>query len=445
MLDVFFHYDGPKLFSSVNELGQQYIAVFVDEDADGTELYLYVPITDGRLGAVQGGRITLRMIFQQPETGHAYIVRHALNGGQTLATSISAHNIPTEWLPGERAVLPLRTNQDRHALSARLDVSVRFIIDRLRSAGVPLPVLAVLARTFTAKPSSLAVAATRIFGWSLSELIDSGTLRRPDTSTAAGYFKSQTNQSPALETYTMWAHWIALLVDQAVPRQPTEIPESSHAIREDVLASHHILRFENLLQWCWDQGIAVVPLGDPGVFHGAIWSVDGRVVIVLKQRTKWESRWTFDLAHELGHAARHLADSSSSVVELAEVNPLAPNVDEDEREASEFAAELLLGEPETMARELAERTARAMKRLKAQVQAVAANHGVEADALANYMAWRLELEGEDWWATAATLQEASGRAPTTARASLLARIDWARLSDDDAALLRAALDGSPGP
>lgn len=159
---------------------------------------------------------------------------------------------------------------------------------------------------------------------------------------------------------------------------------------------------------------------------------------MLKQRTRWESRWSFDLAHELGHVARHLDASTPSVVELTEINLVAAE-DDDEQEANDFAGDLLLGNPDALAQELAQRTVGALPRLKGEVQNAARDHRVEADALANYMAWRLDLEGESWWGTAAKLQDASGRAPLLAREALLARIDWSRLTEDDAALLRAAL------
>ena len=58
------------------------------------------------------------------------------------------------------------------------------------------------------------------------------------------------------------------------------------------------------------------------------------------------------------------------------------------------------------------------------------------------MAWRLDLEGENWLGTAARLQDESGQAPQLAREALLERIDRTRLTEDDAALLRAALDWS---
>jgi transcriptional regulator with XRE-family HTH domain/Zn-dependent peptidase ImmA (M78 family) len=314
------------------------------------------------------------------------------------------------------------------------------VIRRLRGAGVPRKVVEHLSRALGNDSERLAAAAQRIFGWSAEDLGRGGGALSLDLAPAtAGRFKSQVNQDPMLATYTLWAHWLALLVDRGVPREPAQLPENPYAIREDILSRFGRLRFGELLAWCWEQGVAVLPLRDPGEFHGAVWSVEGRPIVVLKQRTPWESRWTFDLGHELGHIARHLDDTSPAVVELSEINPVVAE-DDDEQEANDFAGELLLGEPDRLAQELAERTLRALPRLKTEVQKAAKEHGVEADALANYMAWRLDLEGENWWGTAARLQDESDTAPMLARDALLERLDWASLTDDDAALLRAALD-----
>jgi Zn-dependent peptidase ImmA (M78 family) len=171
-----------------------------------------------------------------------------------------------------------------------------------------------------------------------------------------------------------------------------------------------------------------------------VWNIDGRVVIVLKQRTPWESRWTFDLGHELAHVARHLDASRSSVVEIDDANPLAPTDDDDEQEANDFAGELVLGDADALAQQVAERSRHRLPRLKREVQTAAQEHGVDPGALASYMAWRLELEGEDWWATAAKVQDLSTDAPRITRDALLERLDWEILTDEDAALLRAALD-----
>jgi transcriptional regulator with XRE-family HTH domain len=318
-------------------------------------------------------------------------------------------------------------------------LDVEAVAKRLRHAGVPRGVIDQMKNALGSHPARLTAAVERIFRWSPDQLAGTGGLPVRPAAAATGRFKSQVNQDPALATYTMWAHWLALSVDQAVPRGPAAVPENPYVIREEILQKHDRLRFPELLDWCWAHGVAVLPLQDPGEFHGAAWNIDGRVVIVLKQRTPWESRWTFDLGHELGHIARHLDTSRPSLVELAETNPLAPTDDDDEQEANDFAGELVLSDADAIAQEAAERSLHRLPRLKREVSAVAHEHKVDPGALASYVAWRLELEGQNWWATAAKLQDPAVDAPRLASIALLERLDWERLTDDDATLLRAAL------
>lgn len=316
---------------------------------------------------------------------------------------------------------------------------VELLEERLVKAGVSRRLVERLSGALDHQADRLIDTTGRIFGWTADDLLGAGTPKLDTSAFALGHFKTAVNQNPELATYTLWAYWLALLVDQAIERPPVDLPENPYAIREDILEQGGRLRFDELLSWCWEQSIAVVPLQDPGEFHGAVWTIQGRAVIVLKQRTPWESRWTFDLAHEIAHLARHVDEGHPSLVEIDEISPIN-NDDDDEQEANDFAGELLLGDPNLLARELSERTEHSLPRLKKETQKLAAERQVEADALANYMAWRLSLEDEDWWSTAASFQDESGRAPVLARGALFDRLDWAQLTADDAAVLKAALN-----
>jgi transcriptional regulator with XRE-family HTH domain len=324
------------------------------------------------------------------------------------------------------------------AASAEQPLELAAIEASLVKAGVTQRLVARLSSALDRQADRLGRASEQIFGWSAEELLAGANLQLDSGAFAQGHFKAAVNQDPALATYTLWAYWLALIVDQAIAREPVELPENPYAIREDILERHGRLRFEELLTWCWEQGVAVVPLNDPGEFHGAVWTIEGRAVVVLKQNTPWESRWTFDLGHELAHLARHVGLKNPAVVESQEIDPVESD-DDDEQEASDFAGELLLGRPDQLAHELAERAEHSLPRLKQEVIRLAEERDIEVDALANYMAWRLSKEGEDWWGTAGGLQDDSNRAFALAREMLISRVDWTQLDDDDSALLKAAL------
>lgn len=104
--EVFLDYDGPKLFSCRDPVGQRFIAVLVDEDED-SETYLYVPISADRLAAVRSGRLTLRSAFASSKDGTAYSVRTYLDRVDADVEALAHGEIPEDWLPAEAAVLNL--------------------------------------------------------------------------------------------------------------------------------------------------------------------------------------------------------------------------------------------------------------------------------------------------------------------------------------------------
>ena len=73
-------------------------------------------------------------------------------------------------------------------------------------------------------------------------------------------------------------------------------------MRDAIEAKQSRLTLRAVLSFAWDLGVRVLPLRDPGTFHGACWRYGGRNVIVLKQTATYEARWLFDLIHELYHA-----------------------------------------------------------------------------------------------------------------------------------------------
>ena len=148
-------------------------------------------------------------------------------------------------------------------------------------------------------PAAVLRRVRGIFGWSPTDLAGPGLPPLLGGPALAGRFKGQAREHRAASTYVMYAHKVAMLAEQAARRPDYHAPRADASeIAADVSASYGDLRFESLLRYCWDHGIVVVPLADRGQFHGACWLIGDRPVIVLKQRAGYDSRWTFDLAHE---------------------------------------------------------------------------------------------------------------------------------------------------
>jgi hypothetical protein len=180
----------------------------------------------------------------------------------------------------------------------------------------------------------------------------------------------------------------------------------------------------------------VLPLRDPGAFHGAFWRLDGRNVIVLKQRTQSEARWLFDLLHELSHASRQPDLTDRTVIEVTE----GPGTDEEEQECGLFAGDVMLdGRAEHLAAQCVTVARGNVRLLKSAVQQVAASDRVRVDALANYMAFRLSQQGQNWWGTAHNLQEIGADPWIAARDIALKYLDFGTLNEVDRSLLMRAL------
>jgi hypothetical protein len=272
-------------------------------------------------------------------------------------------------------------------------------------------------------------------------LFSSNALSVDQATIGATRFKKDTRQQIGqISAYTVYAHHLACLVLKATAHiSPRSIPTQSEAVREAILSSYGELSFTTTLRYLWDLGIPVLPLSDKGAFHGACWRINYRNVIVVKQQTQSDARWLFDLLHELRHAGQDPEQAQFEVVE-ADTVLLAEQVTNEEKVASAFAGNVILHE---RAEELTQFCVRAahgrVEALKRVVPLIAEREQVAVDALANYLAFRLSLQGINWWPTAMTLQTPTNTAWSTARELILQKIHLNILEDSEQQLLLQAL------
>jgi Zn-dependent peptidase ImmA (M78 family) len=206
-----------------------------------------------------------------------------------------------------------------------------------------------------------------------------------------------------------------------------------------VRAQYGELSFKTALDYIWNLGIVVLPLDDPGAFHGACWRIKGRNVIILKQKTKSEARWLFDLFHELWHTSEEPELEERTVLELPETDPERRNGDE-EKKASRFAGNVVLdGRAEKLVGLIVQETGGEIPLFKSALPRIAQRENVSADSLANYLAFRLSLQGENWWGTANNLQT-MGDPWSIARDAFLVRSNISKLNPVDCGLLIRALE-----
>jgi len=124
---------------------------------------------------------------------------------------------------------------------------------------------------------------------------------------------------------------------------------SAREIREAILAQSNYVDLNSLVSFCWAVGLPVVqlrvfPLAAKRMCAMSVqWS--SRHAIMLGQATNYAAQMAFYLAHELGHVyLGHVADGHA-IVDVDDVLRPGEN-DVEERQADEFALELLTGHRE---------------------------------------------------------------------------------------------------
>jgi N-glycosylase/DNA lyase len=126
------------------------------------------------------------------------------------------------------------------------------------------------------------------------------------------------------------------------------------------------------------------------------------------------------------------------VIETEEIDPFSE--DDEEAEANEFAEELLFqGKTEELAEACVKEAGGDLRRLKAAVLRVSEKQGVSPDLLANYLAFRLSHQGENWWGAANNLQISEPKPLDIARNEFMKRIDFAKLGEQDRNIVMQAL------
>jgi len=248
---------------------------------------------------------------------------------------------------------------------------------------------------------------SNIYGWSLKEIWgDQDLVIRTEPYAMACFKKPSNANENQIKAYSHYAYYLAKIVLKSfVRKNKNDYPGSLEEFKSSYLKKYKKIDLESLLDFVWDLGICVLPLNDSGVFHGASWNIGGKHVIILKQNTKFHSRWIFDLLHELYHVFVHLEKENSSVVEVEELNPFTDNDSIEELEANSFANQFIFGnQAEELAQESIELAQGRMEFLKKAVVQVAKKGNIREDFLSNYLAFRLNYQGQNWWGAASKFQ-----------------------------------------
>lgn len=280
-----------------------------------------------------------------------------------------------------------------------------------------------------------------IFGWSPDTIFGSGTIDPVQLGGAVARFKMPKGRDArSAVVYTAYAYRLASICALAMAKKPRKkIPIDWREFRRAVREKYGVVDFKSVVAFAWDLGVVVLPLNDSGAFHGACWRINGVNVIVLKQSHRYPARWLFDLLHELRHAGEDPEANEFEVIEASETSDERRNSQE-EQEASWFAGQVALdGKAEQFVKESLEIAENDLRRIKKAVETVASRQQVPAGQLANYMAFRLSLQGENWWGVASNFQDKTYDPLAHARDVFFERFSFKDLSQSDSELLSLAL------
>lgn len=353
-----------------------------------------------------------------------------------VAAALGARVSENIFLPGYEPT--------RDALYARLDaagIDADFLLSRL----LPTDVVMGLQSDSPEAEGRWVVRASevlkRIFGWSSDQLFGADPLAIEGTAVATARFKLPGGaHGRRLHAYVAYAHYLGMVVANActnLPRTPLSL--DAHTLREALVSRDRSIGLEVLLHFFWDHGVPVLPLSDSGAFHGACWRVAGRNVVVIKHRSRFLARWVFDLLHEWHHAGQAPDEESHGWIEEADLVSTRRTSPE-EQAASQFAGNVLLdGHAEALVAACMKATNGDIPLFKSAAPRIAQQAGVVVDHFANYLAWRLSLQQENWWGTASNLQTQVGDPFSVAREVFYRRFDFHRIDPVDARLLARAL------
>lgn len=222
---------------------------------------------------------------------------------------------------------------------------------------------------------------------------------------------------------------VAPVVETAVP------PPDGLAWREQIDRNRLAVTLEDVLSNLWLRGIPVVPvdvLPTPS-FQGLACIVEGRPAILLGHQHDEPGRVAWIVAHEVGHIAASDCAPDQPIVD--EVEGIADE-SEIERQAEQFAKQVLLGPEETPQVE-----AESFKSLASRADELERSTGADASAI--IFAWAARTRD---YQNATLAVKALYRA-TGARRSLRRHfdkhVDLETASETDRALLRCVY-GDPG-
>ena len=184
----------------------------------------------------------------------------------------------------KEVVAALGVQVDDSVLSTSVRVSLQSLFDKVSTTGLPGEFIRkrLIPLRYSSSQGdsdgldgdmsfqSVAESIARVFQCTAYQLVHEEEL---DLEPAMGgvRFKMPANANPErVNAYTVYAHYLSMLASQACSDYPIRpIPIDPTELRERVVSNFGSLSLGNIVNQIWDLGMPVLPLDDPGIFHGA--------------------------------------------------------------------------------------------------------------------------------------------------------------------------------
>lgn len=204
--------------------------------------------------------------------------------------------------------------------------------------------------------------------------------------------------------YTSFAEYLAKKITDNLDIPSQNLTTNPLEFREKVIKNYGELNFQTCVAHLWDIGIPVLPLEMSGGFHGACMRYNGNNVIILKQQSRHQSRWLFDLLHEYWHSTQEPQLLERKTIDIGEILT-DNNEDQEEIDANKFAENVIFdGRAEELFEQCFHMTKGRIQFMKKEVQRIALMNDVDVGCLANFVAYKLAKMGHNWWGAAYNLQ-----------------------------------------
>lgn len=248
-------------------------------------------------------------------------------------------------------------------------------------------------------------------------------------------FKQRSSQNNHSEIAQGLAHRLAEMVAYGTEVKFTSLPSDVNQIREEILASSPTINLIALLNYCWQQGIAVVHFHhfpkNTKKMDGMIQSHPNCPVIVITANHKYSARLAFILAHELGHLALGHLSEGMLIDEKIDLD----SQDEEEHLTNNFAVNLLLGDcDDCLANKQFHNHHHLIKYANAKAQE---NPGISPDSIVLNYAWH----NHNWGIAIKALEklDSSANGQQTINQHLAEKLDWDKFDDDSYEYLNKVL------